>query len=117
VVPLFGGRVVVITSRKKKRWVIPKGVVERAMTPMASAAREAFEEAGILGAVRPGTIGSYDYEKWGSTCSVEVFVMDVEQLLDTWPEAHLRERQLVSLEEATARMREPELKRMLAQLR
>ena len=53
-----------ITSRRRKRWVIPKGVRELDMTPAASAAKEALEgtteldvsicdPAGGPGGVRP----------------------------------------------------------------
>ena len=44
-----GLEVLLVTSRKGTRWVLPKGVVEPGMTPAASAAREALEEAGIRG--------------------------------------------------------------------
>ena len=42
-------QVMLITSRKKKRWVIPKGVKEPELSAPASAANEAMEEAGIRG--------------------------------------------------------------------
>ena len=113
VVPFFGEQVVVVTSKKKKRWVLPKGVVNLGMSSAESARQEAFEEAGLVGTLRPDPIGSYVYQKWGGSCTVTLFVMDVVQLLDAWPEAHLRERELVSPEEAAARMREPELKQLL----
>jgi phosphohistidine phosphatase len=41
--------VLVITSRKGTRWVLPKGIVEPGMTAAASAAKEAMEEAGVEG--------------------------------------------------------------------
>ena len=37
-----------ITSRRTKRWILPKGWPENHMTPGESAANEAFEEAGAL---------------------------------------------------------------------
>ena len=40
-----------ITSRKGNRWIIPKGIVEPHLTPVESASQEAFEEAGIEGAL------------------------------------------------------------------
>jgi 8-oxo-dGTP pyrophosphatase MutT (NUDIX family) len=45
--------VMVITSSTGKRWVIPKGLIEPDMTPQDSAAKEAWEEAGLLGKVFP----------------------------------------------------------------
>ena len=105
--------ILLITSRKKKRWIVPKGVLEPHLSAADSAAKEALEEAGIRGRIHPEPLGSYDYEKWGGTCSVQVFVMEVTTILDAWPEDH-RERQWLSPEEAARRVEEPELERMLA---
>jgi len=81
-----GLSVVLITSRRSGKWGIPKGVVEKDMSPHESAAKEAFEEAGVLGEVRGTSVGLYKHEKWGGTCTVEVFPMKVTTLLDGWPE-------------------------------
>jgi 8-oxo-dGTP pyrophosphatase MutT (NUDIX family) len=43
--------VMLITSSTRKRWIIPKGMIEPDMTPQDSAAKEAWEEAGIIGQV------------------------------------------------------------------
>ncbi len=107
--------VLMITSRKRKRWVLPKGVKEPDLSPQDSAAKEALEEAGIEGLVSEAPIGSYEYDKWGGTCTVEVFTMDVQKVLDEWEESY-RGREWVSLEEAVRRVSEPELKRILRRL-
>jgi NUDIX domain len=39
--------VMLVTSRGTQRWIIPKGWPQRGRAPHDSAAREAFEEAGI----------------------------------------------------------------------
>ncbi len=110
-----GVEVLMITSRKRKRWVLPKGVKELDLSPQDSAAKEAFEEAGIEGLVSEAPIGSYQYDKWGGTCTVEVFIMNVRKVLDEWEESY-RDREWVSLEEAIARVSEPQLKRILRRL-
>ncbi len=107
--------VLMITSRKRKRWVLPKGVKELDLSPQDSAAKEALEEAGIEGVVSEAPIGSYQYDKWGGTCTVEVFTMDVQKVLDEWEESY-RGREWVSLEEAVRRVSESELKRILQRL-
>jgi phosphohistidine phosphatase len=101
-----------ITSRRKKRWVLPKGVVELQLAPADSAAKEALEEAGIEGRVSEEPIGRYQYEKWDGTCSVEVFSMAVETAHDSWPESY-RDRCWVGPTDAAARVSEPELKRII----
>ena len=67
---LIGNRVeiMMITSTKRKRWILPKGIVEPDMTPAESAAKEAMEEAGVEGEVSPVSIGKYHYKKWGGLC-------------------------------------------------
>ena len=104
--------IMVISSRKRKRWVIPKGIKEPELSSRRSAAKEAAEEAGISGKVSVAPIGEYQYRKWGGVCRVEVFTMAVEQELDEWPES-FRDREWVELEEAVARVQETDLKQLL----
>ncbi len=108
-----GLEVLLITSRKRKRWVPPKGVVEPGMTPAASAAKEAAEEAGIKGSVDDRPLGAYQYRKWGGTCTVEVFAMRVTEEFDDWPESDSRTREWMAPEEAGKRVDEEELKAIL----
>lgn len=108
--------ILLISSRKKKRWVIPKGVKELELTAPASAAKEALEEAGIEGEVKTQPLGRYEYNKWGGTCKVEVFAMEVHTEHEIWEENY-RDREWVSLDEAAARLDEPELKQLVQSLR
>lgn len=86
-----------ITTRQTKRWSIPKGWPIKGLKPAKAAAREAYEEAGLRGAISTKSIGAYSYEKWLDQdkptvpCKVRVFALNVEQQLKTWPEAHERE--------------------------
>jgi 8-oxo-dGTP pyrophosphatase MutT (NUDIX family) len=108
--------VLLVTSRSGKRWVIPKGVVEPHLSPAESAAKEAWEEAGVRGSLRPESVGTYKYQKWGGTCTVEVFVLGVERLEDTWPEQASRQRRWVDVEEAAELVREDGLAAILRAL-
>lgn len=101
--------VLLISSRKKKRWVIPKGVKEPALSSRDSAAKEALEEAGIEGIVYESPLGTYQYNKWGGVCTVEVFAMKVEKVHERWEEDY-RERQWVSLKKAAKWVSEKDLK-------
>jgi len=58
-----GLRVLLITSRESRRWVIPKGWPVRGLKPHRAAEREAYEEAGLEGRVGKSAIGTYAYEK------------------------------------------------------
>ena len=108
--------VLLITSRKQKHWVIPKGIVEVPLTPQDSAAKEAWEEAGITGQVSQTPVGSYQYFKWGGTCHVEVFLLRVEAVLENWPEADLRTRRWLSVEAAAGQVEEQQLRQLLLSL-
>src|SRR6185436_20460387 len=96
---LVGGavQVMLITSRRGKRWTVPKGVVEPTLAPAASAAKEAFEEAGIRGELGSEPLGAFEYEKWGGTCHVEVYALHVREELDEWPESDRRQRRWLDI--------------------
>ena len=104
--------ILLITSRRSKRWIVPKGIVEADLTPQESAAKEAWEEAGVSGEVDATPLGVYRYEKWGDVCHVTVYALRVEEELAAWPE-DFRTREWVSAKEAAKRVREAELKALI----
>jgi len=89
--------ILLITSRETQRWIIPKGWPIRGLRPRDVAAREAFEEAGLVGTiVGKRSIGSYHYTKrlpdnQEILCRVKVFLLSVDHQLDTWKEKEQRE--------------------------
>lgn len=97
-------RVLLVTSTGGKRWVIPKGIVEKGHSPARSAAKEAWEEAGATGTVSRRMLGRYRYEKWQGVCTVLVYRLDVERLHRSWPEAHVRRRRWFSPTAAARRL-------------
>lgn len=123
--PLLAGpeglRVVLITSRETRRWVLPKGWIEPREAPHLGAAREAYEEAGLAGEAEPAPIGRYAYAKRlgrGITAPTEVLVFrfHVAALLDHWPERNQRERRLFAPAEAAMRVAEPDLAALIRAL-
>lgn len=113
-------RVLLVTSRETRRWVIPKGWVSK-RGAASQAAQEAFEEAGIRGRIAAKAIGQYAYSKrlpnGGSvTCVVEVFPLEVETLLEDWPEKDERERRWFPVAEAAAAVKEGALGRLMLEL-
>jgi phosphohistidine phosphatase len=111
-----GLEVLLVTSRRTKRWVPPKGIVERGMSAAESAAKEALEEAGVEGLIDDHPLGTYQYEKWRGTCTVEVYAMEVRKELPDWPEASVRTREWMSADEAARRVDEEALKEILKSL-
>jgi uncharacterized protein len=111
-------QILLVTSRESKRWVIPKGNFGNNMAPHAAAAREAEEEAGVLGAVCPTPLGSYRYRKRkGSGASlmadVDVFPLAVSRELREWKEKDERKRRWFSLNEAAEAVEEPDLRDLI----
>lgn len=109
VIPIFAGQVVLITSNRSRRWIVPKGLVEPDLTPQESAAQEALEEAGLLGSVSQEPVGFYEYEKWNGICHVTVYSMSVTEVLDDWDEKGWRDRALVSPSDALEWIEDPVL--------
>lgn len=97
-----GIKVVLVTtkSKHKSNWIFPKGQIELQMTGYESAAKEAYEEAGVIGNISPTVFGTYQHNKWGSRIQVKVYTMNVTEVLDTWDEMRDRDRQILSLDEA-----------------
>jgi phosphohistidine phosphatase SixA/8-oxo-dGTP pyrophosphatase MutT (NUDIX family) len=109
-------QVLLITSRRAKRWILPKGIVEPGFTAGASAAKEAREEAGIGGDTAEVPLGSYRYRKWGGTCDVEVYPFRVWSEMDEWAESGVRRRRWLSLPEALRRVEDEGLRTIIARL-
>ncbi len=105
--------VLLITSRRRQDWVIPKGGISKAMAPPDSAAKEAWEEAGVIGQVVGNQLGTYKYYKRGKTYRVKVFLLPVETVLFDWPEANHRQRQWLDVTQAVKRVKKASLKRIL----
>ncbi|MBF0287516.1 MAG: NUDIX hydrolase [SAR324 cluster bacterium] len=106
-------KIMLITSRKRKNWVIPKGGVVKSLSPADSAAKEALEEAGIEGTVFPFQIGEYQHSKWNGICRIKVFLLEIENILQDWEEAAFRKRKLVSIKETKRLVNNPELTHLI----
>lgn len=115
-----GPEVMLITTRRSKRWTPPKGWPMDGRTLAGAAAQEAWEEAGVTGAVSEEAIGGYDYRKikrnrrLSEPVRVEVFPLEVQQIEDTYPERRQRKRKWMTPADAANAVQEPELKRLLA---
>jgi 8-oxo-dGTP pyrophosphatase MutT (NUDIX family) len=113
-----GLEILILTSRETRRWIIPKGWPIRGKTLPQSAAREAYEEAGVIGKVSEHSIGDYHYykrKKNGSTqlCNVSVFPLQVSEQKRNWPEKKQRLTRWVTCEEAAQLVLEVELQDLI----
>ena len=112
-------QVLLVTSRRTGRWVIPKGWPMYGLSDGDAAAQEAWEEAGIADAkIGKKPIGKYSYEKvlnaGGSIpIKVNVYRLKVLETLKKYPESKQRTRMWVSPKDAAKLVREPDLKKIL----
>ena len=112
-IPVRDNKVYLVTSSNGKRWVIPKGQIDPGQTAGQTALNEAWEEAGLVGALSPEPVGSYLYTKLGRTYHVVVFVLHVIEAADDWPEHGLRNRAWVPVEKALEQIEDPGLRELI----
>lgn len=115
--------VLLVTSRDTGRWVIPKGWPVPGLDGPGSAAREAWEEAGVRAQGPVVPLGVFTYEKvlrraadgdQGVPCVVSVHAMAVTQQSKTYPESGQRRRRWFSQAKAARKVDEPELQVLIA---
>lgn len=110
--------ILLVTGRRSRRWIIPKGWPMPGKSLAQSAAQEAFEEAGIKGKVDPEPLGSFRHVKTGLALgdievSIVVHSMFVERELSKYPEARDRKRKWFSAQEAADRVDSDELRQLI----
>ena len=95
-----GVQVCLMRRKHADGWGIPKGFIDRGLTPEEAALNEAWEEVGLSGQILGDAVGSYRYRKWGNRFTVTAFVMKVQTTHRSWDEMDYRERTWVSPAEA-----------------
>ena len=111
-----GLQIMLVTSRTSGSWILPKGWRARGLAPHLSAAKEAYEEAGLLGVAGQTSIGTFLHVKSRTqqTVRVEVFPLEVTEQLDDWPERFQRRRQWFKVHQAARAVNDPTLRRMIS---
>lgn len=111
-------QVCLITSRRTKRWILPKGWPMHNQTPAAAAATEAWEEAGLTGNAHDTCLGVYSYTKARGKRTLPILVMvypvHVHNVHSHWPEAHQRKRRWMTPAKAARKLDEPALKHIVS---
>jgi 8-oxo-dGTP pyrophosphatase MutT (NUDIX family) len=113
--------IMLVTSRETRRWIIPKGWPQKGKALHRSAAREAFEEAGVIGTVGRRSVGSFPYEKRLKdgeivACDVLVFPLKVKRQNKEWPEKTERKVKWLPAREAAKTMKDPILAEIIRRL-
>jgi 8-oxo-dGTP pyrophosphatase MutT (NUDIX family) len=113
--------IMLVTTRGTGRWIVPKGWPIANLRPRDVAAREAYEEAGLVGEMLgKKAVGRFTYEKSGGgharRCEVKLFAMRIHHQLPDWPERVQRETRWFAPEAAAAVVEEAALASLLLAL-
>ena len=106
-------QILLITSIRKKKWIIPKGFIEFNLSAFESAKKEAFEEAGVIGTNETIELCSFTIKKYGGRTNIVVYSMEVEKFKEDYPEKNLRKRKWFSSKEAIKTITIPEAGEMI----
>jgi len=109
-------QILLITSIRKKKWIIPKGFIEFNLSAFESAKKEAYEEAGIIGANETIELGNFKIDKYGGDVLIKVYSMEVVEEHEDYSEKNLRKRKWFSLDEAVKKIETPEIANMIKKL-
>ena len=109
-------QILLITSIRKKKWIIPKGFIEFNLSAFESAKKEAYEEAGIIGANETIELGNFKIDKYGGDVLIKVYSMEVVEEHEDYSEKNLRKRKWFSLDEAIKKIETPEIANMIKKL-
>lgn len=105
--------VLVVTSRRTKRLIVPKGWPMPGKADCTAAAIEADEEAGVKGRIGDEPIGSFSYMKdLGSDAvrvTAHVFPLKVKKVKAHWKECKARKRKWLPAKKAAAKLDDREL--------
>lgn len=109
--------IMLVTSRTTRRWIVPKGWPIRGVKDYEAAAREAMEEAGVVGIISMKPAGRYEYWKRLADhfvlCKVKLYLLFVEQQLPIWAEIGQRHCQWFKPEDAADLVDEPGLSSLI----
>lgn len=107
-----------VTSTAGDAWIFPKGNIAKGMDTLKSAAKEAYEEAGVLGECRNDILGVIQIEKSPSELAeVNIYPLKIETVLPEWQESAVRSRRLFRIEEAIGVIRGERSRKVLETLR
>ena len=102
--------VLLVKTKSGKRWITPKGKIEKQLTPQESALKEAHEEGGILGKISGDAIGIYrSRSKDKRSDGIIVYPMAVETELSDYKEQGIRERRWCHKDEVISRVTNEDL--------
>jgi 8-oxo-dGTP pyrophosphatase MutT (NUDIX family) len=111
--------ILLVSKKRSKKWGIPKGRVNASLSFGETAAKEAYEEAGVMGRISPNSIGMFRAKKGTPTpenIEVWVYLLEVDETLPDWPEKEKRQIRWAPCKAAARALREPVLTHLCRRL-
>jgi len=106
-------KIVLITKSSSKGWIVPKGNDIDHLSRPKVAAREAFEEAGLIGKVKT----KYWVEvRMDKKQVLRLYLMHVKKVLSHWPEKQKRKRRITTIVKAMSTVRNVKLGKAIKRL-
>jgi 8-oxo-dGTP pyrophosphatase MutT (NUDIX family) len=113
-----GPEILLITSSRGHRWIVPKGWIEAGSSPAQCAVDEAFEEAGVQGVLSSNKpLGVVGFKSRGRERAIAVFLLEVLRVHERWPDEELRRRAWLSPEKAAGKVRDSGLRELISTVR
>lgn len=109
--------VLLVTTRRTGRWIIPKGWPMKGRKDHRAAAIEAFQEAGVVGEISSRKVGHFELTKYidankSITCCVDVYPLVVKKLKKRYKERGQRDLTWVPLRKASQMVMDLGLKKI-----
>jgi 8-oxo-dGTP pyrophosphatase MutT (NUDIX family) len=113
-----GTEVLLVTTRKRRHWIVPKGRREKQCEAHITAANEAFEEAGVVGKIQKQPLVTFSQrrKRRKRKVIVKVFRLSVRKQLKQWRERGERRLRWLTPKQAANKIRYKPLKAVLRDL-
>jgi 8-oxo-dGTP pyrophosphatase MutT (NUDIX family) len=116
-----GTEVLLVTTRKRRHWIVPKGRREKQCEAHITAANEAFEEAGVVGKIQKQPLVTFSLsqqrrKRRKRKVIVKVFRLSVRKQLKQWRERGERRLRWLTPKQAANKIRYKPLKAVLRDL-
>lgn len=113
-------QVLLVRKRRSKGWGIPKGTAKPYLSLAQNAAKEVFEETGVMGVVEPNSIGMFHAVKRATVgqqvLEVWLYLLRATDSTKDFPESGERETKWVGCKKAAQQLAEPVLAELCRQL-
>lgn len=111
-------RVMLVTPSAGGGWILPKGNIAKRLDTLTSAAKEALEEAGVVGECENHVLGTVNISKTpDDVASARIYPLEIRRILPRWEEEGVRSRRLFQIDRAIRIMKSEESAEVLRNLK